>query len=276
MTTIGNTALTILTPLPAQRPAVRAVVFDFDGTISTLRQGWETVMAPMMAEMIAGRTAPTEALRREVADYIDQSTGIQTIYQMVWLAETVARYGLNPAVHDAWWYKAEYLRRLMAPVSARAAAIADGTATPEDFLIAGSRAFLTALRDAGLMLYVASGTDHPDVVREIGTLGLTAFFAEIAGAPVGEMHCSKEAVLRRLITEAGLTGPQVAVIGDGRVEIALGREVDALTLGVATDELARHGVNPTKYARLASAGAHAICGDFSAWPALLRWLGVPA
>ncbi len=34
-------SLTILTPLPAERPPIRAVVFDFDGTISTLRQGWE-------------------------------------------------------------------------------------------------------------------------------------------------------------------------------------------------------------------------------------------
>jgi len=283
-----SSALTILTPLPTDRPPIRAIVFDFDGTISTLRQGWEPIMSMLMVEMIAGPSEPTPALCAEVEAYIDHSTGIQTIHQMVWLAEAVVRYGLNPEVHDAWWYKAEYNRRLMEPVLARVAAIAgdlpphpqpfspgrretEGTSA---FMVAGSRAFLEALRTAGIALYVASGTDHPDVVREVSVLGLTDFFVEIAGAPVGAMDCSKEAVLRRLVQDAGLTGLEVAVIGDGRVEIALGREVGAITLGVATDEVHRAGINPVKYARLERAGAHAITGDFSAREAILAWLGV--
>ena len=36
------------------RKPVRAVLFDFDGTISTLRCGWEAVMKPLMLEMISG------------------------------------------------------------------------------------------------------------------------------------------------------------------------------------------------------------------------------
>jgi phosphoglycolate phosphatase-like HAD superfamily hydrolase len=261
-----------LVPLPAARPSLRAVLFDFDGTISTLREGWPAIMAPMMAEMIAGPTDPTDALRDEVAAYIDHSTGIQTIHQMVWLAETVARYGLNPDVHDAWWYKAEYLRRLQAPVQARAAQVTAGVTPRENFMMAGSVAFLEALRAAGLAMYVASGTDHPDVVREVGVLGLRDYFVEIAGAPPEAMDCSKEAVLRRLVTEAGLQGPEVAVVGDGRVEIALAREVGALTLGIASDEVARQGINPAKVAKLADAGAHAIVGDFRETARILTWL----
>lgn len=261
-----------LAPLPAARPPLRAVLFDFDGTISTLREGWPAIMAPLMVEMIAGPTAPTEALRREVAEYIDRSTGIQTIYQMVWLAETVQRYGLNPQVHDAWWYKAEYLRRLLAPVQARAARVTSGEAPRESYMMAGSLAFLDALRAAGIAMYVASGTDHPDVVREVGVLGLSDYFVEIAGAPPDAMDCSKEAVLRRLADDAGLRGPEVAVIGDGRVEIALAREVGALALGVASDEVRRHGINPAKLPKLADAGAHVIVGDFTPLDRLLAWL----
>ncbi len=266
------TALTIITPLPEPRPPVRAVVFDFDGTLSTLRQGWEAVMAPLMVEMIAGPAEATAALRAEVAAYIDRSTGVQTIHQMVWLAEAVARHGQNPRVRDAWAYKAEYHRRLLAPVMARLQRLRDGRAAADDFLIAGSRALLEALRQAGVALYVASGTDHPDVLREATALGVADYFVEIAGAPVGAMDCSKEAVLRRLVQEAGLQGPEVAVIGDGRVEIALAREAGALALGAATDEIARRGLNPRKYARLARAGAHAIVDDFSEPEALLAWL----
>ncbi len=261
-----------LVPLPAERPRLRAVLFDFDGTISTLREGWPAIMAPMMAEMIAGPTAPTNALRAEVAAYIDRSTGIQTIHQMVWLAETVAARGLNPDVHDAWWYKAEYLRRLQAPVQARAARVTAGAVPREQFMMAGSQAFLDGLRAAGIAMYVASGTDHPDVVREVGVLGLTDYFVEIAGAPPDAMDCSKEAVLRRLAQEAGLHGPEVAVVGDGRVEIALAREVDAIALGVASDEVSRQGINPAKVHKLTDAGAHAIIGDFRETTEILHWM----
>ncbi len=272
--TTAVTPLQILTPLPDDRPPVRVVVFDFDGTISTLRFGWEEIMAPLMVEMIAGATAPTEAMRAEVAAFIDDSTGIQTIHQMMWLAEAVQRYGLNPEVHDGWWYKAEYNRRLLEPVNARAARVVNGEVPPEAYMMAGSGAFLEALRAAGITMYVASGTDHPDVVREIGYLGLTDYFVEIAGSPVGAIDCSKEAVLRLLVHEAGLTGPEVAVFGDGRVEITLGREVGAVTVGVATDEVARHGLNPVKVNRLTQAGAHAITGDFTDRDALLAFLKV--
>ena len=37
---------------------VKAVLFDFDGTISTLRYGWEAVMRQMMLELIAGACPP--------------------------------------------------------------------------------------------------------------------------------------------------------------------------------------------------------------------------
>ena len=65
----------------AARNPVRAVLFDFDGTISTLRCGWESVMKPLMLEMISGG-AWDDALEREVDDYINESAGIQTIHQM--------------------------------------------------------------------------------------------------------------------------------------------------------------------------------------------------
>ena len=52
------------------RGSIRAVLFDFDGTLSTLRSGWESVMRPFMLEMIAGEPGITDELRAEVDDYI--------------------------------------------------------------------------------------------------------------------------------------------------------------------------------------------------------------
>jgi phosphoglycolate phosphatase-like HAD superfamily hydrolase len=265
----------ILSCLPEDRSKLKVALFDFDGTVSTLRHGWEKIMEPMMLEMIAGSSAIDEALIAEVRDYIDQSTGIQTIYQMQWLAEAVRKYGKNPgASDDPWWYKAEYNRRLMCLVEERKESILKGNKTRKDFLVKGSEEFLTALVENGVEIYVASGTDHEDVVKEAEILGLKKYFKEIAGAPPGKADCSKEAVLRKLVQENNLKGQEVIVIGDGKVEIALGKEVGAITLGVASEEEKLCGVNPIKRERLIKAGAHAITGDFECRDEIFEWLGL--
>lgn len=267
-------AIEILEPLPGTRIRIEAVLFDFDGTVSTLRQGWETVMQPLMIEMISGPYPPDDNLVKEVEEYINESTGIQTIFQMQWLAEAVKRYGRNPEVHDPWWYKAEYNRRLMDVIEGRIKALEEGKQKAADYMIYGVKEFLKALRARGLKLFVASGTDHPDVVREVKALGLADYFTEIAGAPVGRASCSKEAVLYKLINERGLCGQQLLVVGDGKVEIGLGRKVGAVTLGAATDEINRRGVNEVKRRRLMKAGAHAIVGDFEDYEDILEWLNL--
>lgn len=256
------------------RSPVRAVLFDFDGTISTLRRGWERVMRPMMLEMISGG-AWDAALEAEVDSYIDESTGIQTIHQMKWLAQR-ARNANPDAPEDPWAYKAEYNRRLMERVNERVKALEKGEENRLRYLIAGSIPLLAALRDRGVRLYVASGTDHPDVAHEAGALGLTAYFASIAGAPLGSENCSKEAVIEKLIADEGLSGDDFCVVGDGKVEIQLGRAAGARTLGMATDEEMLSGINPVKRARLIKAGADAIAGDFLALGEILSFLGLEA
>ncbi len=258
-----------------KKTCIKTVLFDFDGTISTLRFGWEKIMEPLMLEMIAGNTEPDDALIAEVAEYIDQSTGIQTYYQMKWLSEAVVRHGRNAgASTDPWWYKAEYNRRLMEPVKMRINKIKNGECLTSDFLVSGSEKLLKTLYDKGIEIYVASGTDHPDVNNEAEVLGLKKYFKEISGAPLGKADCSKEAVLRRLISDSKLQGNELAVIGDGKVEIALGREMGAITLGVASDEEKRCGVNAAKRERLIKAGAHAIVGDFRGLDEILFWMGI--
>jgi phosphoglycolate phosphatase-like HAD superfamily hydrolase len=257
------------------RTPVHAVLFDFDGTISTLRCGWETVMKPLMLEMISGGQGWDAALEREVDDYINESTGIQTIHQMKWLAETVKARGMNPgAPEDPWWYKGEYNRRLMENVGKRVESVKSGLVPRENYMIRGSEAFLKALRDRGVKLYVASGTDHPDVMNEVAALGLNEYFTFIAGAPVAAESCSKEKVIADLMENEGLSGADFAVIGDGKVEIRLGAEAGARTVGLASDEEHLCGVNPVKRERLIKAGADVICGDFNELDELLSFLGL--
>jgi hypothetical protein len=69
-----------------------------------------------------------------------------------------------------------------------------------------------------------------------------------------------------------LEGPELAVFGDGPVEIREVRKRNGLAVGIASNEVQRHGWNGEKRSRLIKAGAHLVCPDFSEHKALLAFL----
>jgi phosphoglycolate phosphatase-like HAD superfamily hydrolase len=258
---------------PARLGHIRHILFDFDGTISLLRQGWEEVMAPLMVEMICAGGPPDPAIAREVAEYVDFSTGIVTIEQMAWLAEAVRRHGRAARVLTAAEYKAIYLRRLDVRVDERLARLAAGAVTPDAMMVPGARAFVAGLAERSVRLYLASGTDHHYIETEAGALGVAGFFdGGIYGALDGDDSHRKERIIQRILDDHDLHGDELLVVGDGPVEIreAVGR--DALALGVASDEVARRGWNDAKVARLARAGAHFLVNDLEPAGELIDYL----
>lgn len=86
--------------------------------------------------------------------------------------------------------------------------------------------------------------------------------------------CSKEAVIRMLLSEKNIPAESLLLVGDGKVEIRLGAEAGAFTLGAATDEVNRRGLNPAKAERLVKAGADALTGDFTDYREIMEWLGM--
>jgi rfaE bifunctional protein kinase chain/domain len=269
-------------PASGLRPsAIRHAVFDNDGTISTLRQGWEEIMAPVMIRAILGDHYQTaddrlyQKVQRRVLEYIDQSTGVQTLIQMEALVGIVREFGLVPPekVLDRFGYKKLYNDALMEMVSERSARLQRGQLDVSDFTVKGSVDFARALRERGVTLYLASGTDHADVVAESKALGYADLFnGGIYGATGDIDNCSKKMVLDRILAENNLSGPELAVFGDGPVELRECRKRDGIAIGVASDEIRRHGLNVQKRARLVKAGAQLIVPDFSQGTELLGLL----
>ena len=257
-----------------ERGRVRHALFDFDGTISVIREGWERVMVPLMIEMIAGDAGdPDGAIRREVERYVDESTGLQTILQMDWLAQAVARRRGPGNALSAEEYKAVYNERLMRHIRERIGRLERGEVSREELMIAGAEAFLQALAERGVTLCVASGTDVEDVRREAAALGVARHFrGGIFGAVGASRACSKAAVIRDILHAHGLEGPELLVVGDGPVEIREGKARGAVTIGVASDEVRRRGLNPRKRERLVAAGADILIPDFTVGEALLALL----
>jgi phosphoglycolate phosphatase-like HAD superfamily hydrolase len=252
---------------------VRHALFDFDGTISTLRQGWEEAMVPVMLEAICGAPAhvsrggpnpvPPE-IEREVREYVDRSTGVLTMEQMRWLAEAVRRHGLNGEPLAAAEYKRIYLRRLLLTVDRRVERVACGEVPPAEAMVAGAEEFLRGLQARGVTLYLASGTDHPYVTREANVLGVANYFGGgVYGALDATEANNKERIIQRILDEHQVSGDELVVVGDGPVEIREAVTRGAIALGVASDEVARRGWNAHKVRRLSDAGADLLVPDFT-------------
>src|SRR5258708_26730173 len=165
------------TPGFALRPHLSHVLFDFDGTLSLIRQGWPEVMVPMFAEMLPPLPGESEESRAQLCnDDIMRLNGKQTIYQMIQLAERIKERGGTP--REPLWYKYEYLRRLDERIQHRIDGLLKGNISRDDLLVYGSRALLELLQRRGLHLYLASGTDEPFVKREADLVDLTRYFGK--------------------------------------------------------------------------------------------------
>ncbi|HOA59880.1 MAG TPA: nucleotide exchange factor GrpE [Verrucomicrobiota bacterium] len=246
------------------RPGISHVLFDFDGTLSLIRQGWPDVMVPMFVEMLPAQPGETpEALRRLAFEDIMRLNGKQTIYQMIQLVERIRERGGEP--REPLWYKHEYLRRLDARIRHRIDALASGTLEPDDLLVFEARPFLDELRRRGFSLYLASGTDEVFVKQEAAALGLTQYFGpRIYGALDDYKQFSKKMVIDRILRENQIDGARLLSFGDGYVEIQNTKEVGGLAVAVASDE-ANNGsgqCDEWKRQRLLGVGADVVIPDF--------------
>lgn len=255
------------------RGRFRFVLFDFDGTLSLIREGWPQVMIPMMVEVLRATGTPEDDafLTAHVEDFVMRLNGRQTIYQMMQLAEEVTKRGRTPLEPLA--YKHEYHARLMWRIQGRLDALASGQATPDDWTVPGSHALLTRLSEMGLTLYLASGTDVAFVKHEAELLGLTKFFgAHIYGALDDYQSFSKKMVVERILTENNLRGEELLGFGDGFVEIEEIKRVGGVAVAVASDEAKRQGIHAWKRDRLVRAGADVVIGDYRCVDALMGLL----
>lgn len=248
----------------APRPQIGHVLFDFDGTLSVIRQGWPEVMTPMFVEFLPAQSGETaDDLQRLALDDIMRLNGKQTIYQMIQLSERIRQRGGQP--REPLWYKHEYLRRLDERIGHRSAALAAGEVTPDEWLVHGARRALELLSERGWTLYLASGTDEKYVLQEAQLLGIAGFFGDrIYGALDDHQNFSKQMVIERILSVNNIDGGGLLSFGDGYVEIENTKQAGGLAVAVASDE-AHNGsgqVDAWKRERLLGVGADVVIPDF--------------
>lgn len=255
--------------------AAKVVLFDFDGTLSLIRAGWVDVMVPMMVDLLqaTGTTESAEQLRTIVLDFVGRLTGKETIYQMMALADHIRDRGGAPLEPIA--YKKMYLDGLFIHIGHRLEDLRSGKAAPVDYLVPGSVELLEALTERGFTMYLASGTDHADVVAEAKLLGIHDYFAGVFGAQDDLKSFSKGLLIKRIIDSAEFRGDEFLGFGDGYVEIEEVKKVGGTAVGVATHEPDCLEVDSWKRDRLVGVGADFIVPNYLELDELLHALFHP-
>ena len=251
-------------PAFTPQPNIGHVLFDFDGTLSLVRQGWPEIMVPMFAEHLPRLEGEgEEQVQRLALEDIMRLNGKQTIYQMIQLAERIEQRGGQP--REPLWYKHEYLKRLEDMIRGRKQDLAAGRLTADDLLVHGARQCLELLARRGFTLYLASGTDEQYVIEEARLLEIDHFFGDrIHGAVDDYQSFSKKKVIERILRENAITGEQLLSFGDGYVEIENTKSAGGLAVALATDE-ANNGsgqFDEWKRQRLLGVGADCVIPDF--------------
>jgi phosphoglycolate phosphatase-like HAD superfamily hydrolase len=253
---------------------LRCAVFDFDGTISLMRRGWRGVMSQLMLEVVTGGRQASASLRDEISGYIQESAGIQTIYQMQYLVDLTRKHGLiaENRIATAQEYKNIYSDRLTRVVDEQLRKLKDGTLPRDSLLVPGILNFLDMLKDFRVRLYAASGTDRSDVMREAAQLGIDRYFHEIYGPDISLPEYSKDWFIAKALEWNKIGSGQLLVVGDGPVEISAAKKHGSLAIGVASTEMPDGGLNHAKRMRLLKAGADIIIPDFSSSQILIDFL----
>jgi phosphoglycolate phosphatase-like HAD superfamily hydrolase len=252
---------------------LRVAVFDFDGTVSWIRHGWPTLMATTFKE--TAEAANVIVNDADLDAIIYGMNGKPSIVQATRLADLIEdRGGERP---DPEAVRMTFQSRLDAAITERQEQIRCGKASADDYLVAGSKAFLTSAIQRGFECFILSSTVQERVREEAALLGVMELLPEdrVIGSTGDPSAFAKQNEMRRMLEQCGATGAELISFGDGPGEAQAAQALGGLAVAVCTDE----DVNPSevphpqKSKLLWEAGVDAAIADFRDGAVLLNlWM----
>ncbi len=269
---LPDTNIEIINP-DIPRGGFKHVLFDFDGTLSLIREGWQDVMIPMMVDFLreTGTKESDEKLTEIVKEFVTRLTGKQTIYQMIALKDEIEKRGGQ--AKEPIEYKRIYLDLLWDRIENRVKGLKNGSLNQKDHVVPGAYELVDALKSKNVTMYLASGTDLPYVQDECATLNFSVCFGDfIYGALDDYKNFSKKMIIQKIFSDNNLSGSELLTFGDGYVEIEDTKTAGGFTVGVASDEAGRVDVDEWKRSRLIQAGADLIVPHYRECDQLIDYL----
>ena len=208
---------------------IKGIVFDKDGTLFDFNATWGAWAKQMLAAEAAGDVALFDAL----ADVL----GFDPVAERfrpgsVVIASTVAETA------DAMLQVLDADKQaLIARMNAAAAEVEQVAATPLVPYFAG-------LRDAGLVLGIATNDAESSARRHLQREGITEHFDFVAGYDSGNGAKPGTGQLDAFCAQTGIAPGTCAMVGDSLHDLHAGRAAGMLTIGVLTGPAPAEELSP--------------------------------
>lgn len=252
--------LEIVRPHKSTRP-LKAAVFDYDGTISLIVEGWQNLLLEIFQKHLQECPDGDKISEGRLREIIDLNTGKQTIAQTYSLVEEMKKLGGKPLSPQK--YLDEYLQQLDGLTTPRVQDLKSGK-NRERYLVPGIREFLAMLRQHGLTMFVVSGSPESTVQEGIELFGLSQYFdGGVFGTLPNREDFSKAAIIDEFLKKRGLCGEELVGFGDGHVETSDVHRIGGLAVGIAFNETERKGIDAQRRLRLIAAGANWIISNYA-------------
>ncbi|MEO0633745.1 MAG: HAD family hydrolase [Pseudomonadota bacterium] len=221
--------------------AVRAIIFDKDGTLFDFRTTWEAWAANFLRSLCKGDTS--QAIRAGHAIGYDYTRG-------VFARDSIAIAGTMEEIAAALApvFPNRSVTQMIETLDAEAARAPQSEAVP-------LRPFLRGLRARGLHLGVATNDSEAPARAHLETAGVIDLLDFIAGADSG--HGGKPGPGQLLAFCATLDIPPeyVLMVGDSRHDLMAGRAAGMRTVGVLTGMASEADLAPKADIVLSDIGA---------------------
>lgn len=258
--------------IPNRTHRPRVAVFDFDGTVSLIREGWSRLMAHVGRDVLLKQNLKCD--ESQILKFEDQMlrlSGRPSMIQMQKLADELKLLGATPPtaeqLHD------DFLSRLYTQIDQRKKDLANGSVKPNSWTVPGTHELLNELRNRKIELYLVSGTDRESVVEESALLKLTDYFGTRVFAPTADTPgFHKRDAFTQIIAEQKIQPQEMISFGDGFSETVEAKKIGSCAVGVASVEVGKTGPNLHKMQLLSEWGADPIIPDYSRTDVLLTQL----
>jgi phosphoglycolate phosphatase-like HAD superfamily hydrolase len=250
---------------------IRCVVLDYDGTLTTLRRGWDKILSTYAREAInPGSAEVVPELEKSILYLTEHAGGTTPKQLMSRLVSLIEEFQFIPQekIGSIDFYAREFSVIFQAAIDKR---IENFHAEGESYVINGVRPLLEFLSGNKILNYVVTGSSKPAVSLELEKLEMMHHFIDVYGASLETIGNLKEDAIKEIMERHSLKASEILVIGDGSTEIRAAETFGLPSVGIASDEHTG-GMCQGKRESLIKLGADVIIADYTHFEDLWAWL----
>ena len=249
---------------------VKCIVLDYDGTLTTLRKGWDLILTDYAREKINPNGLECEGLDEEIRHLCAHAGGTTPKQLVSRLMAIMDKMNLveKSDIKSIEYYAKDYADHFQEKIDERVKRFATES---ESYVIDAVRPMLDFIAEKKTINYIVTGSCEIAVKEELKKLEMMHYFERVYGASLEMDGNLKLDAMQEIIKRHGLSPCEVLIIGDGSTETRAAAELKLPAIGIASDEHSG-GLCAKKRDMLVDLGAHAIIADYTGFEHVWNWL----